>query len=207
MAKNDPPSSTVAYITLITRVFWPFLGGVIIFIKNMTMLHFSWKFHFHEKWDGRWFSSHVEGPASTARFTGGQVNENKHKKPNRRKFRKNNWFSHHMVLCVSLMTCPPVKLGSRQDPRHAPPLTPPLRGGPRTLHFKVKSDKKSPPYVSLKSCISWKILTNHWYLENIPLTCPPVKRAVKAGPSSWDENHPQNPFYKKNPPYVIFVHF
>ena len=23
------------------------------------------------------------------------------------------------------MTCPPVKLGSRQDPRHAPPLTPP----------------------------------------------------------------------------------
>ena len=73
MAKNDPPSSTVAYITLITRVFWPFLGGVIIFIKNMTMLHFSWKFHFHEKWDGRWFSSHDEGPASTARFTGGQV--------------------------------------------------------------------------------------------------------------------------------------
>ena len=34
MTKNDLPSSTVAYITLITRVFWPFLGGVIIFIKK-----------------------------------------------------------------------------------------------------------------------------------------------------------------------------
>ena len=33
--ENDPPSSTVAYITLITRVFWPFLGGVIIFIIFM----------------------------------------------------------------------------------------------------------------------------------------------------------------------------
>ena len=27
MAKNDPPSSIVAYITSITRDFWPFLGG------------------------------------------------------------------------------------------------------------------------------------------------------------------------------------
>ena len=35
MAKNDLPSSTVAYITLITRVFWPFLGEVIIFIIFM----------------------------------------------------------------------------------------------------------------------------------------------------------------------------
>ena len=73
MAKNDPPSSTVAYITLITRVFWPFLGGVIIFMKNGDHVFFDESSTFIKKGTGQRYSSHVEGPASTARFTGGQV--------------------------------------------------------------------------------------------------------------------------------------
>ena len=40
MAKNDPPSSTVAYITLITRVFLTLFGG---------------GHHFHEKCDHVFF--------------------------------------------------------------------------------------------------------------------------------------------------------
>ena len=52
MAKNDLPSSTVAYITLITRVFWPFLGRVNIFIQKWWPCLFWWKFHFHQKRDG-----------------------------------------------------------------------------------------------------------------------------------------------------------
>ena len=122
MAKNDPPSSTVAYITLITRVFWSFLGRVIIFIKNMTMLHFSWKFHFHEKWAGRWFSSHDEGPASTARFTGGQVIRESHRNKRQKKCIDKNKFcylSRDAALFASPLTLPP------QTPPLTPPLTPP----------------------------------------------------------------------------------
>ena len=79
MAKNDLPSSTVAYITLITRVFWSFLGGhggddiFIIFMIKWWDIIFDKSSTFIENGTGQRYSSHDEGPASTARFTGGQV--------------------------------------------------------------------------------------------------------------------------------------
>ena len=156
MAKNDPPSSTVAYITLITRVFWPFLGGVIIFMKNMTMLHFSWKFHFHEKWDGRWNSSHVEGPASTARFTGGQV------------------------------------IGTNSETK-----------------WMIKTMKNLFSKTKTASSLFLSFIYTKPRLLKFSLTCPPVKRSVEAGPSTWDENHLPSLFWwkwnfhqKRHPPIL-----
>ena len=76
------------------------------------------------------------------------------------------------------------------DPPLDPPLTPPQNGPP--TEGKNSQEKPSIRISSQICCITITDTIEATLASR--MTCPPVKRAVEAGPSSWDENRPQNPF-------------
>ena len=125
MAKNDPPSSTVAYITLITRVFWSFLGRVIIFIKKCDHVFFDESSTFIKKGTGDDFRLMTRVLPRPLVLQGGKSSRNTPVIRIKSKKKTQNNLLLILILLYFVMTCPPVKLGSRQDPRHDPPWPPP----------------------------------------------------------------------------------
>ena len=85
MAKNDPPSSTVAYITLITRVFWSFLGGhvvddiFIIFMIKRGDVFFHENSIFMKKWTGDDFRLMTRVLPRPLVLQGGKLFENQYR--------------------------------------------------------------------------------------------------------------------------------